>query len=253
MPDFYYMDLYFDPDVTPLVDVVDSCVNAIIQSGCDFKKIIIPADPSHQTTKNGRFGSVGLEHLRSTCQLCQDEMLGTGATLFSYPPRWGRIVFEHDFTIDEDLSDEVYDEEDETGAKCSDLGLSFQFFNHEGMGRKIKMTMNFWEDFILRRGTPETHQKNINFIVHMLETINYAVGPYFGAMNTELKLNSDHSLDLLMKGEVPEGNDFVFIGEALAKKINVDELDRRGITYREFSDGSLLIQFTDHFGSVRAF
>lgn len=252
MPDFYYMDLYFDPDATPLVDTVDSCVNAIIQSGCDFKKIIIPADPSIQTTKNGKFGIVGLEHLRSTCQLCQDEMLGSGSTLFSYPPRWGRIVFDHAFAIDSDLSDEVYDEEDETGAKSSEMGLCFQFYNHEGMGRKIKMTMNFWEDFILKRASQQTHQRNINFIAHMLETINYAVGPYFGAMNTELKINTDRSLDLLMRGTLPEGNDFVFVGEALAQKLDVAELDRRAIAYRDFSDGSILIQFTDRFGSIRA-
>ena len=119
-------------------------------------------------------------------------------------------------------------------------------------GRKIKLTMSLWFDYILAHGSDETHLRNAIQLLWMIEHMSNVTDPYFSVMNTELHIDIDKSLGLLLEGKLPEGNDFAIVGPTHVDKIDFNALKASGYPYRTLSGGSVAIQFTDRWGGKNA-
>ena len=87
----------------------------------------------------------------------------------------------------------------------------------------------------------------------MIEKINTSVPPYFGVLNSELRINIDKSLEYLNNNCLPEGNELVFIGSKLANLLDKDKLREAKLHYREITDQGIFVQFTDRWSGMSAF
>jgi hypothetical protein len=251
MPDFYYIELYFSPDESSLADVVDGCVASLIESGCAFDKVIMPKPDFKYLSASGRHDVCGLDNLREVVTAYADEMEKNGLVFIAFPPRWGRISFQYDFEFDSEIQDEVDAEEEETGSMARNIGLSFMYITDRDMGRKYKANMCFWNEYILSHGRNETHVHNMKRILNFVEKISQTMKPYFGAMNDEIHLDPDKSLKMLKTGRLPTGNEFVFVGDKLLDGLNILELEKSGLKWKNLPEG-VIIQFGDRWGGLSA-
>jgi len=245
MADYYYAEMLFSPDKSSFFNVIEGSVNALLSSGCEFREIVVPRERFAKEIKWGEFTTAGLDRLREMCDAVTREAMSEGRKMISFPPGWGRIMFEYKFDFDEALSDEIWDEEEETNALSTDFGASFTYSPTGSLSKYIKLTFSFWEDFVLTHGDPATHIGNLNRIFTFWEHISLALSPYFGVMNNELHINADSSYDLLSAGELPKGNEYVYIGQQSLGLLDVDALKSSGRRVRALRDGSLIIEFTD--------
>lgn len=245
MADYYYAEMLFNPDKDSFADVIEGSVKALINSGCEFTEIIIPRQRFTKEIKWGEFSSAGIENLREMCDAVMHHSSQQGLKVISFPPGWGRVMFKYDFNFDEQLSDEIWDEEEETNALSTDVGASFTYSPAGNLSEYIKITISFWEDFVLRGGRTATHIVNLNRILGFWESISRTLSPYFGVMNRELHINSDASYDLLCAGKLPEGNEYVYIGKQSLRFLNATALKSSGRPYRAIGDDSVLIELTD--------
>jgi len=250
MADYYYAEFLFDPDRARFADVVEGAVGALMNSGCQFRVITLPKATAVDTTRWGGFVAEGLDRLREMCEEVTSEGLIEKRRLISFPPAWGRIMFSFDFDFDPELSDEIWDEEDDTGARATDLGLSFTFSPMQEAGRYCKLTLSFWEDFVLRGGQTATHIDNMRKIINILKRLSTYLSPYFGVMNNELHTNPDRSLELLRQGRLPEGNEYVYVGHEMTGMLNLDRLTSSGYRSMVLPDGAIIIEFTGRWGSL---
>jgi hypothetical protein len=251
LPDYYYAEFYFDPAEHAFQDIVEGCVSAVINAGCTFDMVVMPKATVSSTTSGGEFEAIGLENLKAVVSSYTEEMLKSGNTIISFPPRWGRIMFECDFAIDNDLIDEVLDEEEESRANSKSLGLSFVLVAAGEKGGKVKANLSFWEEFILTYGKKETNISNMRRILDIIRHMCGTVPPYFGAMNSELHINTDRSLQLLSSNNPPVGNEFVLVGERLLDKLNLDVLGKPGLNWSRLNE-AVIIQFVDKWGGASA-
>lgn len=245
MADYYYAELLFDPDDVPFVDCIARAVNALIGAGCEFREIVVPKQRFTRDIKWGEFSSAGLGSLREMCDLTLQEGLAENRHVVSFPPGWGRVMFEYKFAFDPELEEEIWDEEEETNALVTDLGAAFSYSPTSFANKYIKLTISFWEDFVLRHGNPETHVANFRKITSFWESIAREAPPYFGVMNNELHINHDRSLDALKAGQLPEGNEYVLVGNKLLGLLDQQALAASGRKVAALADGSVLIEFTD--------
>jgi len=154
-------------------------------------------------------------------------------------------MFQFDFDFDENLSDEIWDEEEETNALFTDLGASFTYSPAGSISKYIKITLSFWEDFVLRGGETATHIGNLNRVLGFWENISRTLSPFFGVMNSELHINTDASYDLLCAGKLPVGNEYVYIGRQSLRFLNAAALKSSARPYRAIGKDGVLIEFTD--------
>ena len=252
MADYYYIDLYFDPDEYLFCEVVVDCVTALMDYGCTLKKIVIPRDDDVLTISGGEYDTHGLNQLFSLCNDHTHEMEHQNNKFISFPPRWGRILLQYNFALSPFSLAEIQDEEEDTNTSILDVGLAFMYTTDENYGKKIKLTISIWEDFLLSNGDINLHLENLHTILKMIERINMSVPPYFGVLNSELKINIDKSLEYLNNSCLPEGNELVFIGSKLAKLLDKDKLREAKLHYRETSDQGIFVQFTDRWPGISA-
>ncbi|MCK4911429.1 MAG: hypothetical protein KAR83_07290 [Thermodesulfovibrionales bacterium] len=244
MPDFYYADLYFDPEDRGLKDIVDSCVYALQCAGAQFDKVFLVSSSSMQQVSIGEHVQIEARDLGVLAETYLEEHEGKSNFFFSFPPQ-GRIMFKYDFVLDEYLIEEIRDEEEDTRSSANDLGLTFVYSVTESGGRRVKASLSFWEEYLLTHGSGEVHRKNIERIVALVEAINLNVEPYFGALNSELHLNTDKSHDLLRAGKLPEGNDFVLVGKQLAHLLDMDEVRAQGIKHVVLQNKAVMLELSN--------
>ena len=252
MADYYYAEMLFDPDETRFPDVVEGVVGTLLASGCHFRMITLPKTISSSKINWGGFSAAGLDRLREMCEQATSEGLMQKRRLISFPPGWGRIMFRCDFAFDEELHDEIWDEEEDTGARSTDLGLAFTFSPLHEAGRYTRMTLSFWEDCVLQNGEPATHINNTRTILNIFEMLSQNMHPYFGVMNNELHVNPDRSLDRLKSGELPDGNEYVYVGQKLTGLMDMAKLSASGRRLKTLPDGGVIIEFTDRWGAASA-
>jgi hypothetical protein len=245
MADYYYIDLYFDPDEYLFCEVVVDCVTSLLDYGCTLKKIVIPKDEEVFTISGGEYDTHGLDDLFGLCNDHTHELEHDKTRFISFPPRWGRILLQHKFELASSNLADIQDEEEDTNTSIQDVGLAFVYSTDKRYGRKIKLTISIWEDFILTHGDNDLHMRNVQTLLSMIEKINTCVPSYFAAMNSELKVNIDKSLEHLKKGELPEGNDLVYVGAKLSNLLDKNKLTEAKLHYRENTDIGTFVQFTD--------
>lgn len=252
MADYYYAELLFDPNQHAFLDIVDQTSKIMIDSGCTFREIIIPRQKFDSKIKWGDFSTAGMDQLREMCSMAEQEGIQNQSNLISFPPGWGRIMYEYHFKFDERLNDEIWDEEEETNALSTDVGLSFTYTPFSELDRYIKLTICLWEDFVLKHGSPETHIANLRSVIGFFNNISQAISPFFGVMNNELHINADKSLELLRQGRLPEGNEYVLVGKTLLGMLDPAALTASGRHAGSLKDGSIIIEFTDRWAPASA-
>jgi len=251
MLDYYYIDLYFDPERVSFRKVVKSCVTSLIASGCRYEKVIMSNPEANRNISFGEHVVLKPEDLPAVAAAYADEMLQKGQKFISFPPL-GRIMFHYSFRLDEAMLDDIHEEEEDAHSSYEDLGLTFSYTASAEVGMKIKASMNFWEEYVLNNGTPELQVENMRDILGMVVRIAADTPPYFGAMNTEIHLNTDASLSLLDRGKLPEGNEFALIGKPLMPKLDMKALGQSGYHMGSLPDGGAIIQMADKWGGLKA-
>jgi hypothetical protein len=244
MPTFYYIDFFYDPKERSFEAVVDGCVSGMLESGCRFQKVVMSIEGLKQMTtleehiilKPGDLGMFAGAYAR--------EMQAEGQALVSFPPL-GRVIFEYDFRFDEEVLEELEQEEADTHSRANLIGLNFIYSHDEAVGRRIKASLSFWEEYILTYGDGGANRYNMGRILEMVREVCARTGPYFGAMNTELHLDTDKALELLLKKGVPSGNEFVIVGEPLRDKVSFDALKSPGLAWKDLPGGGVLIRWSD--------
>jgi hypothetical protein len=245
VPSYYYIDLMFDSD---LGEVVEATINGLLKSGCRYKRASMRVDGEPGAVSlSGREINVDLGSIKGLAQAYVDEQRRRGRRIIPFPP-WDRIVFEYDFRFDYGLLDEVEHEEAESNSCARDIGLSFVCDEGADVGGRVKASICFWEEFILLYGSDDTHRANMTMILGMVENIYNASGPFFGAMNGEMYLNTDKSMKRLLEGEFPVGEEFVVLGKKMLERVDVDKLRGSGYELRGLPDGGMLVQFRKRWG-----
>lgn len=250
MPDFYYTELYFDPAHHKLSEVVEGAVAGILFSGARFKKIVMPKDADTRVTSHGAYNTAGLDGLPDLVEHHDNQMLASGQPIYSFPPRWGRIIFEFDFLVDQSQMDAVYDEEEDSGANIKEIGLSFQVHRHVGIGHKIKATISCWEEFVFTKATVQTATANMASLLGIVQNIADVVPPYFGAMNNELRLNTDASLEAIINNHVFAINEFLYVGPAILDGLDTKRAASSSVGMRSMGNtGALMVQVAHKWGN----
>ncbi len=244
MPDFYYIDLYFDPEEKSLRKIVDGCVYSLICSGATFEKVFLVSSSNRKQVSIGEHVQIEPQDLGVLAEAYLEERKGETNFLFSFPPL-GRIMFKYDFVLDQYMMDEIAEEETDTKSSANDLGMTFSYSVSEHGGKRLKVSISFWEEYLLTHGSWEVHRRNIEKIYSFIGAIDQNVEPYFGAMNSELHLNTDKSHDLLREGKFPEGNDFVFVGKQMLHLLDMDEVKARGIRQTVMPNKAVILELTD--------
>lgn len=251
MAEYYYTDLYFNPGEHPFCNLVLDAVSSLLESGCRLKHIVVPTpDSPRDRPGSGVSNHFGVEHILSLCETHLKSV--EGEDFVSFPPSWGRIVMDYGFGFDPELEDDIIEEEAETSTAAGDIGLSFRYTVREEYGRKIKLTMSTWYDFVLSKGRPETHARNAGALLSIVDRLCRFSAPYFGAMNTELHIDIDRSLGRFLEGRLPDGNDIVIIGPEYSEKVDTKAIEDSGVPYKVFPSGMTAIQFTDRWGALSA-
>jgi len=250
MVDYYYAEFFLDPDEARFADVVEGTVDALLGTGCRFRTIALPREEDRDSAPWGWSAAGGLERLREICEEITSEGLIEKRRLISFPPSGGHIVFSFDFDFDAGRSEEIRQAEEASGSPCTDLSLSFSFSPQQTTGRHTMMTLKFWEDFVLRGGYEAIHAENMRKVINILKLITKNISPYFGVMNSEKQTDPDRSFDLLKRGLLPEGNEYVYVGHTLTGLLNVDNLTDSGRRVVVLPDASVIIEFTDRWGGL---
>jgi hypothetical protein len=244
MPTFYYIDFFYDPGEQPFEAVVDGCISSMLESGCRFQKVVMSIEGLKQMTTLEEHIILKPGDLGGFAGAYAKEMQAEGQAFVSFPPL-GRIIFEYDFRFDDDVLEELEQEEADTHSRANLIGLNFTYSDEEAVGRKIKASLSFWEEYILTYGDGGSNRYNMNRILEMVGQICARTGPYFGAMNSELRLDTDRAFELLVKNGLPEGNDFVIVGGAFRDKLSFDDLRGSGLTWKDLPGGGVLIRSSD--------
>ncbi len=244
MPDFYYIDLYFDPEEKTLREIVDGCVYSLICSGATFDKVFLVSSANMKQVSVGEHVQIEPQDLGVIAETYLEEHEGETNFLFSFPPH-GRIMFKYDFVLDQYMLDEIADEEADTKCSANDIGVTFMYTVSRHGGRRVKVSMSFWEEYLLTHGSWEVHRMNIKKIFTFIKAINQNVEPYFGAMNSELHLNTDESFDMLREGKLPEGNDFVFVGKQMIHLLDMDAVKAKGIKQTVMPNKAVILELSD--------
>lgn len=265
MPDFYYIDFYFDPAETGFKPVVDGCISALTGSGARFKKILMSASKDevrrqvsfaeHVRIEPADIGAVAAAYMEEYEE--EDEMKAV-----TFPPM-GRVMFEFDFRFDTMMLDEMEDEERDTRSSAREIGLTFLYTigkagnkkpaasapSFASMGR-IKASMSMWEEYVLTHGNGDIHAHNMRRLISIVDAVAAKSGPYFGAMNNEIHLDTDRSLDGLMRNGVPAGNEMVVVGPGLRGKLNMDIINRYGFGVRDTARGGAIVQLAPRWKGI---
>jgi len=251
MLDYYYVDLYFDPEQIAFEKIVDSCVSSLIASGCKFEQVTMSNPVAGQNVTFGEHVDLGPGDVPSVAAAYAREMIQSGKKVISFPPL-GRIMFSYPFRLDNAALEDVHEEEEESHSSFEDIGLTFTYTASTGSGQTVKASLSFWEEYVLKSGAPELQVRNMRDVLGMVSRIARATPPFFGAMNTELHLNTDASLSLLKGGRLPEGNEFVIVGRALISKLDVKALKESRYQVAPLPGGGAIIQMTDKWGGLKA-
>jgi hypothetical protein len=215
-----------------------------MEAGCTFKRVVM------STLSAGGGAPVNMdEHIRlapkdikSVAAAYVDDMLAEGNPVISFP-HLGRIIFDYSFRLDEELYDDIEDEEAATRTDARDIGMTFFYYDNQPLGRKIKVSLSFWEEFLLKHCSSGTSQYNMRQVQHILEKINEKSSPSFGALNNEIHLNLDRSLDSLLGNGIPVGNEYVLVGRRLEDKLDLGRLDSEGVAWRKLKGGGVIVMF----------
>jgi len=244
MPVFYYVDFYYDPARSRFEDVVGGCVSGLMKSGCKFRNIVMSGEGFKKQVSLQEHVRLTPGDIRRFAAAFAEEMRAEGKHFFSFPPM-GRVLFEQDFRFDEALVEEIEEEERETRASARAVGLHCTFSEDEASGRKIKASLSLWEEYVLTYGSGEKSRHNMARVLEMAANIYGETAPYFGAMNNEISLNTDASLELLKSGKLPSGNEYVLVGKDCMEMLDLGALKRSGYRWKAMGDGGVIIQFED--------
>jgi len=251
MLDYYYIDLYFDPQRQTFRDVVESCISSLIDGGCQFQKVTMSNPRASGNVSFSEHVDLRPADIPAVAAAFVEEALQDGQKLISFPPL-GRIMFRYPFRLDEDLLEDIHEEEEESRSNSEDMGLTFFYAADSGSGSLIKASLSFWEEYILKNGAPDLQVQNMSDILGMIIRISGKTPPFFGAMDTEIHLNTDASLELLRQGKLPEGNEFVIVGGSLMSKLDMQALKKSGYHMGSLADGGAIIQIADKWSGLKA-
>jgi hypothetical protein len=249
MPDFYYIELLFDPGEKDYGDIIDGCMSALIDSGCGLKKITFKEDPKGPPAFFKAGTELNLGNIKESARAFTEDRINRDIRFVQFPP-WGRATFECNFRFDEAVMEDVQIEERDTSSSARDLGLSFLFDNKPG-SKRIKAILNFWEEYVLTYGDAKTHVLNMMMVLKIVESICNSTQPYFGAMNNEIHLNTDVSLDRLLRGASPTGNEYIIVGQDMVGNLDLEDLKRSGCKWKNLSSGGMIIQLINRWEELR--
>jgi len=241
MPDFYYIDLYFDPEGRNFGAIVDGCVNSLLSVGATFEKVMMARDDARKQVIVGEHVTIQPGDLGALAEAYLEDIEKENNYIVSFP-HLGRIMFKHGFTLCQSMVDEIREEEKETRTSANDIGLSFSYSVTQQSGGRVKASLSFWEEYLLMHSTDEAHADNIGKIMDILATINQEVKPFFGAMGPELHLDTEKAYNKLWSGQMPDVNDFAIVGKSMVHMIDPDLL--AASRHRTLADGAVIIQFS---------
>lgn len=244
MLDYYYIDLYFDPDRDSFGKVAEACIKALRAGGCEFRKVVMASADTRKSVDMEEHVQLSLEDLPAVAEAYAEEMESSGTQFISFPPL-GRVMFHCPFSFDDSLMDDIHEDEDEAHSEAEDMGLVMMYTTSQEAGRKIKVSLSFWEEYVLSHGKPETHLANMRRVLRMVRAIYEHATPYFGAMNKEIHLDTDLSLTYLIQSRLPEGNEFAIVGKRFMDMIKTSEVEAAGYKWASMPDGGIIIQFED--------
>ena len=69
-------------------------------------------------------------------------------------------------------------------------------------------------------------------VLKIVERICNSTQPYFGAMNNEIDLNTDVSLDRLLRGASPTGNEYIIVGQDMVGNLDLEDLKKDSVSLR---------------------
>lgn len=244
MPDFYYIEFIFSKD-RDFGEVVQGCLGSMVKAGCTLRRVNFQEPPDLGPPYFADGIGLDLDEIGKKAGAYLKDRRGRGRKKVSFPP-WGRVVFWYNFYFGDILHDDLADEEQETGTSAREIGVSFSADDNT-----IKMDLSLWEEYVLTHGSDEYHIRNMGSVLRIVESIYDDNRPLFGALNSEIAINSDRSMENLMNGRLPEGNDFVIVGSDLVPELNRQALESSGFKWKEFGDGGVVIQFTERWSGRR--
>lgn len=233
-------------------EAVDGVVRGFLGAGARFRRLLTARHGSREQVAYDDHVIIRPQDLGLLARAHEEEEEGSEGGMLSFPPRAGRILFEYGFEFDE-LVEEVRDEEAETHTSADDIGAAFTMQTNHSTGRKIKLTLTFWEEFVLSHGNPDAHAHNMGRIISLVNSICSHASPYFGAMNSELHLDTDGALEAFERGSLESRNDFILVGPDLLPRLNMNALVERGLPFKALDGGGMVIQLRDRFGGHRVF
>lgn len=241
MPAFYWSRLYIDTEDIGIIQLIDNTMNSLIKSDCHFKGVSISqAEDESVRPQNQKFivewMSLSVKEARILAIRDLDDWI-SGFHVGKWTPGV-QLVFEYDFKFDDVLKVRGRDKDIKD---VNEVKLSFWYLKDKRFKNKIVIDIATCEEYVLMYGKKETHQHNKKNILGMIENIYINTGPYFGWMDGEAN-SKDNSFNLLLKGKVPVGNEFVIIGKKMIKKLNKRKLEKSKHYWKILPDGGIIIQ-----------
>lgn len=223
----YWIQFYLRPSRVAAVDVVDQAIQALLDSGCTYKRVRL------FTTEDT---SLPVERQR----ISVEEQSLDIEEAHSYPH--AMLVFGFAFEFDNEVREMIARHGKGHLEKVTEIELSFIPGEDEIVGRRTELTLTTYEEYVLMYGKEETHERNRQRILGIAEHVYNRVNPYFGWMDGETN-STDESYGLLVKGRFPLGNEFVFIEKDLMKRANLRKLSRSGHWHKKLSNGGVVIRW----------
>ena len=232
MPAYYWIEFYVNPKEMRSDKVVEGTIKGLLDSGCNYKEVEIFTIPRGKQFFTTERNHVDLTEAKELAIKDLDCWVTGSHGAQRYPAI--RLVFEYDFKFDEPVEEEVKE-------VTVDFWYSdFWDFTDRKIGHKINIHMHTWEEYVLMYGDKETHRINMAKILDIMKKVYENTEPYFGWADGEGD-SWDKSFELLLNGELPVGNEFVFVGKKIIDKLDMEKLKRSGNFWESLSDGGILI------------
>ncbi|HYT00506.1 MAG TPA: hypothetical protein VEO20_07540 [Thermoplasmata archaeon] len=239
MPALYWIEFYVDPALASSANVVAESVHALLDSGCRYKRVRLfttqdtMQDHMHQrVTREDRV----LDLLRA------QELATNAAARLEVAWPDVQLIFSYPFEFDPEVRDKISQHGGDLLEEANEICLRFGPVEDPRIGRRICINITMFQEFVLMYGKNETHERNLQRILALAESIYNHVKPYFGWMDDETN-SSDMSYDRLLDGKFPLANEFVFIGEGLIGRADLRDLNRFGHWNKALPDGGIVIRW----------
>ncbi len=239
MPAYYWMEFYVDPRLGSAASLVAETVRALLDAGCRYERVRLLT--TQDTALDRMHQRVTREERALDLQRAQELATNSAARLEdSYPD--AMLIFTYPFEFDPEVRAKISRHGDDLQEAVKEIHVGFGPVEDRRIGRRTRINVTMFHEFVLIYGRPETHERNMQRILLIAESIYNHVKPYFGWMDDETN-SSDMSYDRLLDGKFPLGNEIVFIGKSLVGTANLRDLNRLGHWNKMLPDGGVVIRW----------